>query len=141
MLCQAGNIYGAYDWLQAYPGDFAGREHWLQLLDLYKPFCGDWVLFAGDYTLLPLTVGHQFPCTQFNSRVMIDGDIATLRLLVREGESEFNVDLLAETGTTNFSYAVDGVYYSGAVNQLDHFAYVTFRNGAIASSCEYERMR
>ena len=141
MLCQAGNISGAYDWLQAYKGEFQGRDHWLQLLDLYKPFCDDWVLSSGDITLLPLTVGHEFPCTSFNSRVMIDGDYATLRILIREGESEYNVDLRAETGATNFSYSVDNRFYSAVINQLDHLAYMRFADGQIVSSCEYQRAR
>lgn len=140
MLCKAGDIYGAYDWLQNYAGEFAGREHWLQLLDLYKPFCSNWGLYAGDITLMPLTVGHQFPCTRFNSRVMISGDYATLRLLIREGESEYNVDLTADTGSTSFSCAVGNAYYGAAINNVDHMAYMKFADGQMVSSCEYMRI-
>lgn len=140
MLCEAGDIYGAYDWLQNYAGEFPGRSHWLQLLDLYKPFCSDWDLFSGDLTLLPLTVGREFPCTSFNSRVMIQGDYATLRMLVREGESEYNVDLVSETGATNFGYSEGGTFYSAIINQLDHLAYLKFWDGQIISSCEYSRV-
>ena len=139
MLCQAGDIYGAYNWLQNYSGDFSGREHWLQLLDLYKPFCDNWALNSGDITLLPLTVGHEFPCTSFNSRVMINGDYATLRILIREGESEYYVDLYADTGATNFSYSDGGPFYSAVINQIDHLAYMKFSDGQIVSSCEYQR--
>lgn len=139
MLCKAGDIYGAYNWLQDYTGEFAGRDHWLQLLDLYKPFCGNWGLYAGDITLMPLTVGHVFPCTSYNSRVMIDGDYATLRLLIREGESEYNVDLIADTGSTSFSCSVGNAFYGAAINNVDHMAYMKFADGRMVSSCEYMR--
>ena len=139
MLCKAGDMYGASEWLQNYKGEFAGREHWLQLLELYKPFCGNWALFSGDITLGPLTVGHGFPCTSFNARVMIDGDYATLRLLIREGESEFNVDLVADTGSTSFSCYMDNAYYGAAVNVYDHLAYMKYVDGNMVSSCEYRR--
>ena len=139
MLCKAGDIYGAYDWLQSYTGDFAGRDHWLQLLDLYKPFCGNWGLFSGDITLLPLTVGRSFPTTSFNSRVIIDGDYATLRLLVREGESEYNVDLTADTGSTSFLCPVGNAFCSAAVNNVGHMAYMKYSDGRLISSCEYMR--
>lgn len=139
MLCKAGDMYGASEWLQNYKGEFAGREHWLQLLELYKPFCGNWALFSGDITLVPLTVGHGFPCTSFNARVMIDGDYATLRLLIREGESEFNVDLVADTGSTSFSCYMDNAYYGAAVNVYDHLAYMKYVDGNMVSSCEYRR--
>lgn len=139
MLCKAGDIYGASEWLQNYTGDFAGRDHWLQLLELYKSFCGDWALYAGDLTLVPLTVGHVFPCMSFNARIMIDGDYATLRLLIREGESEYNVDLIADTGATTFSCFVDNAYYGAAINVMDHIAYMKYVDGSMVSSCEYRR--
>ena len=139
MLCKAGDMYGASAWLQNYKGEFTGRDHWLQLLELYKPFCGNWALYAGDLTLVPLTVGHVFPCTSFNSRVMIDGDYATLRLLIREGESEYTVDLVADTGATTFSCFVDNAYYGAAINVMDHMAYMKYVNGSMVSSCEYQR--
>ncbi len=137
MLCRAGDIYGAYTWLENYTGEFTGREHWLQLLDLYKPFCSEWVLYSGDVTLLPLTVGHEFPCKYFYSRVMIDGDYATLRVLIREGESEYNVDLVADTGSTSFVCTVNNAIYCAAINAVNHMAYMKFIDGQLISSCEY----
>ncbi|MBR4550566.1 MAG: hypothetical protein IKO83_11720 [Oscillospiraceae bacterium] len=139
MLCKAGDIFGAYEWLQNYTGEFSGRDHWLQLLDLYKPFCSDWRLYAGDITLLPLTVGHEFPCTYYNSRIIIDGDYATLRLLIWEGESEYNVDLVADTGSTSFACTVGNAVYAAAINNVGHMAYMKFANGKMLSSCEYQR--
>ncbi len=139
MLCKVGDIYGAYTWLENYTGEFPGREHWLQFLDMCKPFCGNWSLYAGDITLLPLTVGHEFPCTYFNSRILIDGDYATLRLLIREGESEYYVDLMADTGSTTFVCTVGNSIYCAAINGLDHMAYMKFVDGMMLSSCEYSR--
>ena len=138
MLLEAGDIYSAYDWLEVYQGDFPGRDHWLQLLNLYKPFCDDWVLFAGDPTLIPLTTGHAFECMRFNSRVIINGDQATLRFRIPVGETEVVLDLYAETGNLNFGYDTN-YFYLAAVSHIDHMAYMKYLEGSIVGSVEYER--
>lgn len=138
MLLEAGDIYSAYDWLESFPGEFAGREHWLQLLNLYKPFCDDWVLYAGDPTLVPLTAGHDFSCMRLNSRVLISGDLATLRFRIPYGESEIILDLYAETGNLNFSTGTD-FFYLAVVSNVDHLAYMKYYDGTLMSSVEYER--
>lgn len=141
MLCEAGDIFSASNWLANYSGDFPGRDHWLQLLDLYKPYCDDWSLDSGDPTLLPLIVGNAFPAMSFNSRVILSGDTATLRFLVRNTETELVVDFLAETGTLNFTSA-DGTYgYYALVSQVDHMAFLKYYDGAMLGGCEYARAR
>lgn len=139
MLCEAGDIAAASDWLVRYNGVFTGKDHWLQLLELYRPFCGDWSGFSGDFTLLPLTAGHNYACTSFNSRVIIVGDKATLRLLFTAGEGEYSVDLTADTGATNFLYELHGIYYLAQINGADHFAYLKYIDGQMVGSSEYNR--
>lgn len=139
MLCEAGDLAAASDWLVRYTGVFDGKDHWLQLLELYKPFCGDWRGFSGDFTLLPLTAGHDYACTSFNSRVLIVGDKATLRLLFTAGEGEYFVDLTADTGATNFLYELHGIFYLAQINSADHFAYLKYIDGQMVGSSEYNR--
>lgn len=139
MLCEAGDIFGAYDWLLAYEGEFAGKDHWLQLLDLYKPYCGDWSDGTGDFTLLPLTIGHNINCYSFNSRVVIEGETALLRLRFTEGDSEFDVDLSAEVGAISFRLEQHGVFYFAEINNAGHFAYLKYYDNGIMSSVEYLR--
>ena len=141
MLCEAGDIFSAYNWLENYSGDFPGRDHWLQLLELYKPYCDDWVLDSGDPTLLPLIVGNAFPAMSFNSRVILSGDTATLRFLVSNTEAELVVDFLAETGTLNFTSADETYGYYALVSQVDHMAFLKYYNGSMLGSCEYARAR
>ena len=140
MLCEAGDIDGAYTWLERYHGVFNGKDHWLQLLALYKPFCGDWGPdHAGDPTLLPMTLQHDVVCTRFNSRVLIQGDRATLRLRFTEGEEEYYVDLSTDTGATNFLYNLHGIYYIGAINVSGNFGYYKYYDDALQGSVEYAR--
>lgn len=141
MLCEAGDIYSAYNWLLAYTGDFPHKDIKLHMLEMYMPFCSDWQLFLGDPTLLPMTEdGHSYPCYSFNSRVLIKDDVATLRFMIREGESDFVVDIPAEAGTVDFVLPKGGVHYYVMINQVDHLAYLQLYEGSILGSCEYERV-
>ena len=139
MLCQAGDIYGAYDWLQRYTGDFPGREHWLQLLDLYKPYCDEWRFSSGDPTLLSYIGGSEFSCMTCSSRVLIDGDRATLRVLIRYTDSELIVDFYAETGTLGFSTSDGTHFFLTAVTNVDHLAVMKYINDVLKGGAEYER--
>lgn len=140
MLCEAGDVYGAYDWLLNYKGEFTGKDNWLSLLNTYKPFCGDWVDYRGDFMLLPLTLEHHdVNCYAFNSRVLIQGDTVTLRLLFTEGDSEYFVDLAAGTRTTDFIYNQHGIVYYATLNNVDHFVYMRYIEGYDTLSVEYQR--
>lgn len=72
-LCANGDIIGAYNWLNAYTGEFDMREQWLNLLSIYAPYCNTWELYQGDPTLIAQTVGLSVKCTGFTSKVMIGG--------------------------------------------------------------------
>lgn len=140
MLCEAGDLYGAYDWLQAYEGEFADRELWRSRLDRYKPYCAAWTLYLGDATLLPMTIGRSQPCYDFTSRVILSGDRATLRLTANDGE-EYYVDLQADMDSVSFLKADDGVSnYLASITTVDHLAYMRYdQGGNLRSSCEYQR--
>lgn len=139
-LCESGDIYGAYDWLTAYDGEFEDRERWLGMLEMYKPFCSLWQLYMGDASLIPLTAGFSEPCAYFSSCVVISGDTATLRLTVTGGE-EYTLDFPSALGEKDFINNADGVFnYYVAISSVDHLAYMKYdAAGKLRSSCEYER--
>lgn len=140
-LCRSGELYQAYDWLNAYEEEFPDREHWLSLLDTYKPFCDSWGLYSGDSTLLPISAGKSEACRSFDTCVIIDGETATLRF-TGTGSEEFTLDAPAALGETRFIYN-DGVYsYFTAISVVDHLAYMKYDSGgSMRSSCEYSRMK
>ena len=140
MLCETGDLYGAYDWLQAYEGDFSDRELWLSRLERYKPYCAAWTLDLGDTTLLPMTIGRSEPCFDCSSRVLLSGDRAILRLSANDGE-DYYVDLQADMDSVSFLKADDGVSnYLASITTVDHLAYMRYESsGSLRSSCEYQR--
>lgn len=140
-LCREGRLYAAYDWLTAYEEDFPDREHWMELLDKYKPYCDSWVLHSGDATVLPMTVGSTETCQSFESAIILDGDSIILRLS-STGTESFTVDLPVGEDGTSFIYN-DGTYtYYAAISVVDHIAYLKYDStGNIRSSCEYERVK
>ena len=75
---------------------------------------------------------------RFNSRVIINGDQATLRFRIPVGETEVVLDLYAETGNLNFGYDTN-YFYLAAVSHIDHMAYMKYLEGSIVGSVEYER--
>lgn len=138
-LCREGDLYGAWDWLSAYEDEFENRDYYLQLLELYKPFCDNWALYSGDSTLISLTAGKAQPCLSFSTRVILDGETAVLRFSVSGGE-EYSLDFTAELGETVFSNSDDGVHnYLAAISVVDHLAYMKYDSSGLRSSCEYER--
>ncbi len=140
MLLEAGDIDGAYNWLVEYNGVFDGKDHWLQLLELYKPFCGNWGLLSGDPTLIPYSAQRDTRCVYFNSRVIISGETATLRLLFTEGEDEYHADLTADTGSADFLVELHGVFYVARINTANNFVYMKYYGEGIQGSVEYNRV-
>ena len=137
-LCENGDLAGAYEWLQAYEGEFENREQWLADLELYIPYCAEWELYLGDATVIPLTVGRGDKCMVFRSRVLLKDGNVVLRL--SDAGGEYSIDLHAEPGSARFTIEEENVLYLCLINNYDHMAYFKYRNGGIlASSCEYSR--
>ena len=140
MLIEAGDVYGASDWLRSYDGDFAERDRWLSLLEFYKPFCASWSLYGGDPTAIPLTVGRNGSCNYFSTRVILSLDRAILRISANDGE-EYFLDLYAPAGETSFTNEDSEYYmYYAMIGATGHFSYLQYyKNGGIRTSCEYTR--
>ena len=140
MLCEAGDIYGAFDWLSEYEGDFPDRSRWMGILDLYKPYCGSWSLYLGDVTVIPMTIGRNTECRSFNTRVILSDERAILRISPNDGEDYF-LDLGTELGNTGFANYTDYNYnYLLAMTAGGHLSYMQYDDATnLRSSCEYER--
>ncbi len=138
MLCQAGDLYGARDWLKAYTGEFPDRAKYEHYFDLYLKYCNSWKLHLGDSTLLPLTIGQSFSCENFSSRVILREDGAVLRLSFGDSGS-LTVDLVSSLDETIFvTKDENNTVYMGAITNTGHFGYMHYNMDAILlSSCEY----
>lgn len=135
-----GNVQGAYDWLNAYEEEFENRDRWLELLELYMPFCGSWQLSTGDTSLIPTAAGKTEPCNFFTSSVVVGLDTVTLRINV-SGNEEYTFEFTAEAGTTRFSNSDYPPYnYLAAISVLKRLAFMKFDDsGNMISSCDYSR--
>ncbi len=139
-LCENGDVYGAYDWLMAYEEEFPDRDRWLELLELYKPFCDSWVLNSGDPTLIPMTVGQEAPLRYFNTGVTVSLNNIILHIRTAE-DPEYVVDLHADPGETSFVNDGDGYnrYYAN-ISVVDRLAYMKYNiEGGMTGSCDYSR--
>ncbi|MCR5137851.1 MAG: hypothetical protein K6C12_12330 [Oscillospiraceae bacterium] len=144
MLCEAGDLYGAQQWLLGYGGVFPEREKWQQLLTTYMPYCGIWVLSSGDPNLLSKTYGGDFECMYVMSRVLLTKDEnLTMRLSFGDNNS-LTLDLPVEYGDRGEIRFVNRELMTGnyrvCINAIGHLTFERFdgdwnRMGA----SEYER--
>lgn len=138
LLCEEGDVYGAYDWLQAYEEEFPDRERWLELLEAYKPFCGDWTFNTGDPTLIPLTVGQEGSAARVSTGVVVSLDSITLRISAEDGS--YTVEMTAAPGEQTFRNEGDGSrWYYLNLTLADRFAYMKYSSEGMAGSCDYNR--
>lgn len=135
-LCESGDIPAAYEWLTGFDGEFENREAWMHDLELYLPFCGEWSLYMGDATVIPLTIGENTSCKNFFTRVRIQSGVATLR--VTDVTGGYSVELQADQGDDRFVNDENG-HCLVMINGVGHFIYMKYNaRGELASSCEYE---
>ena len=142
-LVDEGNVYAAYDWLSAYEYEFENREDWLRILEMYKPYCGYWVLNSGDSSLIPYIAGVSRNgtnvCTSFNSSVLIKDDSAILKIS-NAGDEDFSIELRTDLGNTAGFYNNDNPPFNYFVNisVLNRLAIMKYSpEGKILSSCDY----
>ncbi len=139
MLCGAGDLNGALDWLNSYEGEFPEREKWENLINLYLPFCRSWNLYLGDSTLLPYSIGQSFSCMSVSTRVLLSTKNAVLRMSFGSG-NKFTFDLSASPGETSFRNSEpDTGIYVAYINNAGHLGYERYdSNWNSLSACEYE---
>lgn len=142
-LCEEGDLYAAYDWLTSYEEDFEDRDRWMELLEFYMPFCGDWRMNTGDPTLIPLSAGASEQCLYLWTGIVLDLESATLRIGFEEGGEEYAKDLDADyVGSDRFTnHDEDYVTYFSTINpQSGRLVYVKYdAAGNMSGSCDYTR--
>ena len=121
MLCSTGDLYGAQSWLYDFGGEFTERDKWQGLLDLYLPYCGNWVLYSGSPDLLPYMVEQSFSAFSMSSRVILNKDSALLRLSFGD-DLEYSFDIPYDSDESMFVSDLDTGFYMAALNN-GHFVY------------------
>ena len=139
MLCSVGDLSGAKNWLISYQGLFPDRERWLDLLEMYLPYCGNWAVYLGDAHLLPYTLGQNFAAMSISSRVILTKEEVWLRISFGEGNA-YQFDLPSNYGETLFiNPDLDSGIYMAALNN-SHFVYMRYNsNWELLSSCDFIR--
>ncbi|MCR5090053.1 MAG: hypothetical protein K6C08_11155 [Oscillospiraceae bacterium] len=138
-MCEAGSLYEALSWLEAYDGEFPDRTEWTELLNLYLPYCNTWYLHSGDPSLVSYSVWQNFPCNTLRTEVLLTSETATLRLLFGDDLS-MSFDLPSAVGETLFinSEQSNGSFMA-AINVVGRLAYMCYdSDGNQLSSSEYE---
>ncbi len=140
-LCEEGDVYGAYDWLMAYEEEFDDRERWLELLELYKTFCGTWTLYSGDPTLVPMSAGAEGPCKHISTGVTVALDQIVLHIRSDE-DPAFHVELHTDPESLSFvNDSESGVRYYSNISIAGRLAYMKYytTSDGMAGSCDYTR--
>ena len=115
VLCAAGELEAARDWLNAYDQPFEDREIWLWRIERFLPYCGSWEMFTGDPTLASQMVGGTEEHYQIRSRVLLLPDKAVLVLLLNEGD-ETGPELYAELNDERFMLHLGEVSFLAQAN-------------------------
>ena len=138
MLCEAGDLHGALEWLEAFEGEFEDRDVWLSRLQLYLPFCTGWSLYSGDATVIPLTVWRSGRCMNCSTRVLLTDNQAVLRLSANDGE-EYYFDLVSALDDMYFMNEEDPNFrYLLVINNMGRMSYLKYDTfGNLITSCEY----
>ena len=137
-LCAAGDLDGARAWLKDYKRPFADRELWLQRLDRYESFCGDWTLLVGDPNVVPSLSELTDKCYDIRCVVILTPEEARLRFLLNEGD-ETGPELSAELDEPRFSLNVKNLCYLAQINASGSLSVALLRDGANWRAVEYKR--
>lgn len=137
-LCAAGDLDGARAWLRAWNRPFEDRELWMERLDRFQSFCGDWDLLLGDPNVVPSIDGLSDKVFSFRIVVILTPEEARLRFLLYEGD-ETGPELSAGLDDTRFSLYVDNLCYLAQLNTSGSLSIAIMRDGAAWRGAEYER--
>ena len=137
-LCALGDLDGARAWLKDYKRPFADRELWLQRLDRYESFCGDWTLLVGDPNVVPSLSELPDKCYEIRCVVILTPEEARLRFLLNEGD-EAGPELSADLDELRFSLNVKNLCYLAQINASGSLSVALLRDGANWRAVEYKR--
>ena len=139
LLLHEGELEEAERWLHKYEDEVPNADANSEWLDYLQTLCDEWELSMGDSTLIPFSAGQEYTkLERFYTSITIDYNIAALHF-VPEDES-YEAILTANFGENQFSGNLDGSVYYGYINQVGRLVYIRYtQNGAVLSSCEYNR--
>lgn len=137
-LCEAGDLPAARDWLDSYSGPFDDRELWRERLDLYLPFCGDWMLVEGDPTLLPMIGGSEENCMAVRCAVLLREDEAVLRLLLHPEDTE-GPEFIAEMDADRFYLEQGDLRYMVLITDVGNLSVAKYTGTFVISGVNYSK--
>lgn len=108
---EEGKLPEAFTWLSEFTGDFPERDLWMNLMNLYLPFCGDWEFDSGDPTLFPRTMGVDTPCSMFTAAIFLSEDGTAKLRICMDGDPDRTFELqsnLEKDSTVSFYLSPDG---------------------------------
>ncbi len=101
-LCNKGTLAEAKEWLNSYQGVFPDRDEWIESLDTYLPYCGNWNLSSGDQYYFSSMIDRRFPIQSVSSKVLLNQD--TARLVISLDNDEINsIEFQCDFGDTMFT--------------------------------------
>jgi len=137
-LCESGDLAAARDWLDNFKGAFDDRELWQERLDLYEPFCGDWMLVDGDPTLLPMIGGMEENCMAVRCAVFLREDEAVLRILLHPGDTE-GPEFAAEVDTDRFYLTQGDLTYMVLITDVGNLSVAKYTGSFVISGVNYSK--
>ena len=138
LLCANGELEAAKAWLNSYQGEFVDRNKWVDALNTYLPFCGNWTLSSGDPNLISSMSDQVFPLNVISSKVLLTDHSVVLRVSSNSKEIG-SVDFQGTFGEDLFYYTElrDETYLASIYN--GHLNILHFDSEWIPlSMCDYE---
>ena len=138
-LLAAGDLEGARDWLNAWNRPFADRELWLQRLDRYEAFAGQWELKTGDPSLPAAIGGGSEKSYSLRCQILPERDgSATLRFLLQEGDEQ-GPELFSEAEAYMFMRHTKAVSFVAVLSDSGSLSLIKLQNGDVTGGVEYVR--
>ena len=135
--CANGQINEAIAWLSEYDDVFEQRDSYSAMIERYYKYVGEWELFKGDPSVLPLSAGVNKKCSDFEVVLTIADNNCFLTLVGKDVEFEIRLSL-ADTGNSFMACPDGSNYYYAIINDNKHLTYTRYdSSGKTVSSCEY----
>lgn len=87
-LCAAGKLEEARDWLNAWDKPLEDKDLWLERINRFLPYSGDWKFNVGDSNLVSYIGGGSDKNYSIRCVVILTEEEAILRFLIHPGDEE-----------------------------------------------------
>ncbi len=137
-LCAAGELEEARDWLNAWQRPFEDRDLWLERMERFLPYCGEWEHLVGDPALVSTAEGGVEKIYHLRCQVMLTPEGATLRFLLHEGD-ETGPELFAGLEESRFLLHNPGMTYLAQLSNSGSLTVIKLKDGNSVGGVEYVR--